>query len=123
MKAADLGRHCVQMGITGIEGISRDDYKMAMSLGLEISLVSGAHGFKDGPCDPKYVDKVVAGLSGAIELAAEIGAKSEGFTIGPFGDRDPHQTLRLRTERLMRAPALCCCQTERPVRDEFQSVL
>ncbi|MEO2020962.1 MAG: hypothetical protein ABGX05_03990, partial [Pirellulaceae bacterium] len=58
MKAADLARHCVQLGITGIEGISRDDYKMAMSLGLEISLVSGAHGFKDGPCDPKYVDKV-----------------------------------------------------------------
>jgi hydroxypyruvate isomerase len=76
MKTADLAQHCVQLGITGIEGISREDYKLAMSLGLEISLVSGAHGFKDGPCDPKYVDKVVAGLSGAIELAAEIGAKS-----------------------------------------------
>ena len=75
MKAAELAKHCVAMGITGIEGISRDDYKMAMSLDLEISLVSGAHGFKDGPCDPKYVEKVVTGLKEAIEFAADIGAK------------------------------------------------
>lgn len=75
MKAADLAKHCVQMGMVGIEGISVNDYKQAMSLGLEISLVSGAHGFKQGPCDPKYVDKVVNGLTGAIDLADQIGAK------------------------------------------------
>ena len=75
MKAADLAKHCVQMGMVGIEGISANDYKQAMSLGLEISLVSGAHGFKQGPCDPKYVDKVVNGLTGAIDLADQIGAK------------------------------------------------
>ena len=75
MKAAELAQHCVELGITGIEGISRIDYKMAMSLELEISLVGGAHGFKDGPCDPKYVDKVVTGLAEAIELAAQIGVK------------------------------------------------
>jgi len=75
MKAPDLAKHCVQMGMVGIEGISANDYKQAMSLGLEISLVSGAHGFKQGPCDPKYVDKVVNGLTGAIDLADQIGAK------------------------------------------------
>lgn len=70
-----LARHAKKLGLTGIEGIPRSAYKGAISLGLEISLVSGAHGFKQGPCNPKYVDKVVAGLSNAIEMAATIGAK------------------------------------------------
>ena len=39
MKSAELAKHCVAMGITGIEGISRNDYKMAMSLGPQTLIV------------------------------------------------------------------------------------
>ena len=76
MKAPVLARHCVDMGITGIEGISAKDYKTVRDLGLKISLVSGGHGFAQGPCNPKFHDKVVNGLKKGIELAAEIGTKN-----------------------------------------------
>jgi hydroxypyruvate isomerase len=76
MKATDLAKHCVEMGIKGIEGISSNDYKAVTEMGLKISLVSGGHGFAQGPCDPKHRDRVVTGLRKGIELAAEIGTKN-----------------------------------------------
>jgi hydroxypyruvate isomerase len=75
MKPQELARHCAAMGMTGIEGISRDAYKDVMKLGLKISLVSGGHGFRNGPCNPDHHDRVVAGLRDGIELAAEIGTQ------------------------------------------------
>ena len=76
MKAPELAKHCVEMGITGIEGIPASAYKAVRDLGLKISLVSGGHGFAQGPCNPKFHDKVVEGLRKGIELAADIGTKN-----------------------------------------------
>ncbi|NNC89494.1 MAG: TIM barrel protein [Akkermansiaceae bacterium] len=73
--AVQLAKWCVQLGMHGIEGIPRDAYKDVMDLGLEIALVSGGHGFAEGPCNPKFHDKVVSGLKDAINLAADIGSK------------------------------------------------
>jgi len=33
-----------------------------MEMGLEVSLVSGNHGFAKGPCNPEYHDLVIKGL-------------------------------------------------------------
>ncbi len=76
MKPEELAKHCVEIGLKGIEGIPQSAYKAVMKLGLDISLVSGGHGFKEGPCNPKFQDKVVNGLTKSIDLASEIGAKS-----------------------------------------------
>lgn len=75
VKPAELAAKCVEFGITGIEGIPEDAYPAVRDLGLEISLVSGGHGFKQGPCNPKYHDKVVAGLRKGIEVAKAVGSK------------------------------------------------
>ncbi len=76
MPTIDLIKQGKAMGLEGIEGISQSFYKDAMEAGLKISLVSGGHGFREGPCNPKFHDKVVQGLTRAIETAAEIGAKN-----------------------------------------------
>jgi hydroxypyruvate isomerase len=75
VKPAELAAKCVEFGITGIEGIPADAYPAVRELGLEISLVSGGHGFKDGPCNPEFHDKVVTGLRKGIALAKEVGSK------------------------------------------------
>jgi len=75
VKPAELAAKCVEFGITGIEGIPEDAYPAVRELGLEISLVSGGHGFKDGPCNPEFRDKVVTGLRKGIALAKEVGSK------------------------------------------------
>ena len=75
MKPAELAKHAAKIGLKGIEGIPATAYKDAMKMGLEISIVSGGHGFKEGPCNPKFHDKVVNGLTESINLAADIGSK------------------------------------------------
>jgi len=74
MEALVLAKHCADIGIKGMEGISRDAYKDVRKLGLEISLV-GSHGFKEGPCDPKFQNEVEEKLLDGIEVAKAIGAK------------------------------------------------
>lgn len=69
MKAETLAKHAKEIGLVGIEGIPRDAYPAARALGLEISLVS-SHGFKEGPCNPKFIEKTIAELTKAIEVAA-----------------------------------------------------
>ncbi len=75
MKAETLAKHAKEIGLVGIEGIPRDAYPAARALGLEISLVS-SHGFMEGPCNPKFVEKTIAELTKAIEVAAANNCKN-----------------------------------------------
>lgn len=75
VKPGQLAAKCVEFGIVGMEGIPRDSYDEVRKLGLEISLVSGGHGFKEGPCNPEFRDQVVTGLREAIAMAKEIGSR------------------------------------------------
>ena len=74
MKPEVLAKHCKEIGLVAIEGISRDAYKAAKEIGLEISLV-GSHGFAQGPCNPKFKDEVIAKLTDAIDVAKAIGSQ------------------------------------------------
>ncbi len=74
LEAIELAKVCKEIGLEAMEGIPREAYPAVKEMGLKISLVSGGHGFKDGPCDPKYTDKVVSGLTEAIDVAAEVGS-------------------------------------------------
>src|SRR5690606_34442855 len=76
MEMLDLARLCRDIGLVAIEGISEDLYQQVRDLGLEISLVSGGHGFAKGPCDPRHRQFVVDQLSRAVELAAELGTRN-----------------------------------------------
>ena len=51
MGAVELAKHCRDIGLEAIEGISSKDYPAVRELGLKISLVS-SHGFKNGPFNP-----------------------------------------------------------------------
>lgn len=74
MKPDVLARHCKEIGLVAIEGISRDYYTAVKQLGLEISLVS-SHGFAQGPCNPKFKDEVIAKLTDAIDVAKAVGSQ------------------------------------------------
>jgi hydroxypyruvate isomerase len=76
MPARDLINQCKAIGIEGIEGISANDYPFAIKSGMKISLVSGGHGFKKGPCVAANKAFVVEKLKAGIDLAAKIGTKS-----------------------------------------------
>lgn len=92
MDAKTLAEHCVQLGIEGIEGIPAASYPDVIKQGMKISLVSGGHGFAQGPCDPRNREAVVNGLRGGIELAAEIGTKNViTFTGMKFDGMDPEK--------------------------------
>lgn len=73
MPAAQLAKHCRDIGIEAIEGISTKDYPAAKQAGLKISLVS-SHGFARGPLDPENHDYVEATLREAIDTAVDCGA-------------------------------------------------
>jgi hydroxypyruvate isomerase len=75
MTAEQLARHCKDIGIVGIEGISAADYPKVKDIGLSISLV-GSHGFQRGPCDPANRDFCIEKLRNGIDLAAEVGCPS-----------------------------------------------
>ena len=96
MATLELAQKCKQIGLKGIEGIGARDYPAVRDLGLEISLVSGGHGFKNGPCNPKNTEKVVAKLRAGIEMAAEIGTRNViTFTGMKFDGMDRDQAARL----------------------------
>ena len=76
MPVLELAKHCRAIGIEAIEGISTKDYPAVRKQGLKISLVSGGHGFKKGPCVADNKAFVVEKLKLGIDLAAEIGTKS-----------------------------------------------
>jgi len=71
--AVELAHHCKSIGLIAMEGIPRNAYPEVKKIGLEISLV-GSHGFKKGPCDPRYREEVIAKLEEGIDLAADVGS-------------------------------------------------
>lgn len=73
MDAITLAKHCKEIGLVAIEGISANDYPAVQELGLEISLV-GSHGFKQGPLDPDNHATVETKLRDGIDKAVEVGA-------------------------------------------------
>ena len=99
MPTMDLAKHCKEIGLVAMEGIDAKHYPAVRELGLKISLVSGGHGFRNGPCDPKNTETVINGLKKGIDLAAEIGTKSViTFTGMKYKDMDPEKAAKLCIE-------------------------
>jgi len=86
MPTEELISACVEIGLTGIEGINRKFYPAAQKAGLEISLV-GSHGFSDGPNNTKNHKMVIEKIINGIDVAKEIGAKR---VITFVGMEDPN---------------------------------
>jgi len=76
MPGLELAKHCKAIGIEAMEGVSKEDYPAIHKMGLKISLVSGGHGFKKGPCVAANREFVIENLKKGIDLAAKIGTKS-----------------------------------------------
>jgi hydroxypyruvate isomerase len=76
MPALELAKHCKAIGLEAMEGVSKEDYPAIHKMGLKISLVSGGHGFKKGPCVAANREFVIENLRKGIDLAAQIGTKS-----------------------------------------------
>jgi hydroxypyruvate isomerase len=99
MDALTLAKHCKEIGLVAMEGISSKVYPEVLDMGLEISLVSGGHGFSNGPCNPEYTDKVIDGLSQGIELAVEVNCPSViTFTGMRFDGMDDEAAAKLCVE-------------------------
>ena len=99
MPTMDLAKHCKEIGLVAMEGIDAKHYPAVRELGLKISLVSGGHGFRNGPCDPKNSETVINGLKKGINLAAEIGTKSViTFTGMKYKEMDPEKAAKLCVE-------------------------
>ena len=75
MPAVELAKHCHEIGLVGIEGISAKDYPAVRELGLKISLVS-SHGFKKGPVNRDNHEYCIETLKERIDLAVEVGCPS-----------------------------------------------
>ena len=95
----ELAKHCKEIGLVAMEGIDAKHYPAVRELGLKISLVSGGHGFRNGPCDPKNTETVINGIKKGIDLAADIGTKSViTFTGMKYKDMDPDKAAALCVE-------------------------
>ena len=95
----ELAKHCKEIGLVAMEGIDSKHYPAVRELGLKISLVSGGHGFKNGPCNPKNTETVINGLKKGIDLAADIGTKSViTFTGMSYKDMNPDKAADLCVE-------------------------
>lgn len=75
MPMTELIRHCADIGLEAIEGISPEFYPEAKKAGLKISLV-GSHGFANGPVDPANHAMCIEKLKSSIDTAVEFGAPS-----------------------------------------------
>ena len=99
MPTMELAKHCKEIGLVAMEGIDAKHYPAVRELGLKISLVSGGHGFRNGPCDPKNTETVINGIKKGIDLAADIGTKSViTFTGMKYKDMDPDKAATLCVE-------------------------
>ncbi|MBC8325331.1 MAG: TIM barrel protein [Verrucomicrobia subdivision 3 bacterium] len=76
MPGLELAKHCKAIGLEAMEGVSEKDYPAIHKMGLKISLVSGGHGFKKGPCVAANREFVIESLKKGVDLAARIGTKS-----------------------------------------------
>ena len=99
MPTMELAKHCKEIGLVAMEGIDAKHYPAVRELGLKISLVSGGHGFRNGPCDPKNTETVINGIKKGIDLAADIGTKSViTFTGMKYKGMDPDKAAALCVE-------------------------
>ena len=99
MPTMELAKHCKDIGLVAMEGIDAKHYPAVRELGLKISLVSGGHGFRNGPCDPKNTETVINGIKKGIDLAADIGTKGViTFTGMKYKDMDPDKAAALCVE-------------------------
>ena len=99
MPTMELAKQCKEIGLVAMEGIDAKHYPAVRELGLKISLVSGGHGFRNGPCDPKNTETVINGIKKGIDLAADIGTKSViTFTGMKYKDMDPDKAAALCVE-------------------------
>lgn len=99
MPTMELAKHCKEIGLVAMEGIDAKHYPAVRELGLKISLVSGGHGFRNGPCNPKNTETVINGIKKGIDLAADIGTKSViTFTGMKYKDMDPDKAAALCVE-------------------------
>ena len=99
MPTMELAKHCKEIGLVAMEGIDAKHYPAVRELGLKISLVSGGHGFRNGPCDPKNTETVINGIKKGIDLAADIGTRSViTFTGMKYKDMDPDKAAALCVE-------------------------
>jgi hydroxypyruvate isomerase len=73
MSPLDLARHCLNIGITAIEGVDPKYYPELRRLGMQISLVP-SHGFQRGPFQRENHDYCIAKLREGIDLAVQYGA-------------------------------------------------
>jgi hydroxypyruvate isomerase len=95
MDVPTLAEHCKDIGLVAMEGIGAEHYPMVQGLGLEISLVSGNHGFNKGPCNPKYRQVVIDGLIAGIDLAKEVGCQNViTFTGMRYDGMDDEKSAR-----------------------------
>jgi hydroxypyruvate isomerase len=99
MPTPELAKHCAEIGLVAMEGINKKHYPAVKELGMEISLVSGGHGFKNGPCNPSNTEQVINGLTNGIDLAAEIGTQNViTFTGMKYDGMDPDKAAALCVE-------------------------
>lgn len=75
MDPLELAKHCKQIGMPAMEGISAKHYPAVRELGLEISLV-GSHGFAKGPLDPENHEYCEKKLRDSIDLAVQVKSPS-----------------------------------------------
>lgn len=75
MSAVELAKHCREIGLVAIEGISPQDYSAVRELGLAISLVS-SHGFQRGPFSRANHEFCTSKLRECIDLAVAVGCPS-----------------------------------------------
>lgn len=71
----DLAKHCAAMGMKAMEGVSTKTYPLIKKLGMDIAL-TGSHGFKNGPSDPKNHEMCEKKLREGIDRAVEFDCKS-----------------------------------------------
>lgn len=75
MPVPELIRHCADIGLEAIEGISPKFYPEAVQAGLQISLV-GSHGFAEGPVNREHHAMCISKLKDAIDTAVKFKAPS-----------------------------------------------
>lgn len=94
MPVPELIKHCAEIGLEGIEGISPEFYPAAKKAGLEISLVS-SHGFAAGPVDRANHAPCISKLKSSIDTAVEFGAPSvitfTGMSVKGMADKTAEQ--------------------------------
>jgi len=94
MPIPELIRHCVDIGLEAIEGISPNFYPEAKRQGLKISLVS-SHGFAKGPVDTANHGMCISKLKSSIDTAVEFGAPSvitfSGMSVKGMSDATAEQ--------------------------------